>query len=94
MIVKLHKSHDKKVIVAVCDSDLIGKKFEENGVQLDCASGFYAGKEAGSDELIRLVRGAYIVNAVGKKSIRVLKAAGILSQTIKVQGIPHAQVLL
>ena len=39
MLVKIHKSY--RNVVAVCDSDLIGKKFEEDKFQLDLKESFY-----------------------------------------------------
>jgi hypothetical protein len=43
MILKEHKSHDGKCVIALCDDDILGKKFEENGLQLDLTSSFYKG---------------------------------------------------
>ncbi len=40
MIVNIHKTSDGRRIIAVCDSELIGKKFEEHNLQLDLTSNF------------------------------------------------------
>ena len=44
MIVKIHK-RDDRTILAVCDSDLIGRTFTEGERQLDLSSDFYKGEE-------------------------------------------------
>jgi hypothetical protein len=42
MYVKIHKTENKD-IVAVCDEDLLGKKFEEKELILDVSEEFYKG---------------------------------------------------
>jgi hypothetical protein len=45
MIAKIHKTFDGRNVLAVCDSDLLGKKFEEKDLQIDLNSDFYKGKK-------------------------------------------------
>ena len=45
MIVKIHKMPDGRSVIAVCDSNLLGKKFEEKNLQLDLTADFYKGSE-------------------------------------------------
>ena len=40
MIVKVHRTPDGRRLIAVCDNNLLGKKFEENDLQLDLTSNF------------------------------------------------------
>ncbi len=48
-VVAKHTS-EGKLILAVCDSDVYGKKFDGGGMVLDLGSKFYSGDEsAGSD---------------------------------------------
>lgn len=44
MIVKMHKTQDNRIVLAVCDNDLLDKKFEEGKMQLDLTSYFYKGE--------------------------------------------------
>jgi len=95
MIVNLHKS-DGKIILAVCDKELIGKKFVEKNMQLDLTSNFYKGKEMSDEELGVLINKAYIVNLVGKKSVDFGIKKGIVAEKhiITVKNIPHAQAVI
>lgn len=96
MIVKVHKTPDRRKIIAICDSDLIGKKFEEGKLQLDLSSGFYKGGEMGEEEAIGLIKGSYIVNMVGEKSISFGLKLGVVDKkkVIRIKNIPHAQAIL
>ena len=96
MIVKIHKTSDNRKIIAVCDKDLIGKKFEEHGLQLDLTSDFYKGEEKKEQEILELFKTAYIVNLVGKKSVELGRKTGVVDKKniIKIKGVPHVQALL
>ena len=96
MIVKKHKIKDGRLMLAVCDSSLKGKLFEEKGVCLDLSSNFYNGKEINGVEILKLFRVASIVNLVGKKSVRLGIEAGIIdkNKVIKVENIVHAQGII
>ena len=92
ILVKIHKTQFRDV-VAVCDSDLIGKKFEQDDLQLNITERFYKGKPVDEDELVRILRDAEILNIVGKESISIALKAGVISKQniITIAGIPHAQ---
>lgn len=96
MIVKVHKTLDGRRLVAICDSDLIGKRFEEGKLQLDLSSNFYKGEEKSKEELIELIKGSCIINIVGEKSIRFALKLGIVDRRniIKIKSVPHAQAIL
>ena len=44
MIVKIH-NNEGRLILAICDKDILGKKFVEEKKQLDLSSGFYKGEQ-------------------------------------------------
>ncbi len=92
MIVKVHES-EKGTIVAVCDSDLIGKKFEEDDLQLDLTSNFYKGEEKSDEEIGDLLRNAYCINVVGKKSVELAIKEGVIDESAvrKIAKIPYSQ---
>jgi len=96
MIVSEHKSRDGKLIVSVCDSGLIGKKFEQGNKILDLTSKFYQGEEKSEEDILKLFRKAYIVNLVGEKSVNLGMKAEIVSgnHVIVIKKIPHAQAVL
>lgn len=82
-------------ILAVCDKELVGRKFEKEGIELDVKKGFYRGKEGDEEKIKELSNKATIINAVGEKCITILiKEGHIKKENIKkVQGIWHAQMV-
>ncbi len=97
MFVRITKSY--RDIVAICDSDLLGKKFEEGQFQLDVKEGFYKGEETdaeGVSEIIfKMAHEDATFNIVGKKSIEIATKVGIITKKgiRRIQGIPFAMVL-
>jgi len=98
MLVKIHKSY--RDVVAICDSELLGKTYEEGNRILEIRESFYNGKKISETELIRLVKDLSkedaTFNIAGKKSVKAALKAGIISKEgiKKVKGIPFALVLL
>lgn len=98
MKVKIHSSY--RQVVAICDSDLLGKKFEERKKQLDLTGGFFKGEEKNKQEVIDIIedsrREDATFNIVGKESCDIAVKCGVISGkgTISVAGIPIALVLL
>ena len=92
IFVKIHKTKFRDVI-AVCDSNLIGKKFEEKDLQLTITERFYKGEAMAEEKIITLLENAENVNIVGKESIKIGIKAGIIikKNIITIEGIPHAQ---
>ena len=98
MYTKIHKSYRK--VVAICDSELLGKKFEEGNMQLDVRENFYNGEEIdegkAGDILRDLASDDATFNIVGEKAIKAAIEAGLISteSIIRVRGIPFALTLL
>ena len=95
VIVKIHRK-EGGTIAAVCDSDILGKKFEEGDLQLDLTGDFYKGEEKNAADAIDLIKSANHVNLVGKESVKLGIQEGIVDeQNVKtIQGIPHAQAVV
>ena len=95
LIVKIHKK-ENRTIVAVCDKDLLGQLFEENGKQLDLRSDFYNGEERDVQEIGDIMRNADAVNLVGKNAVKLGIDEGVIedSHVITIKGIPHAQAVM
>lgn len=100
LFIKIHKSGNIRPVVAICDSDILGKKFEEGIRQLDVRENFYKGEEVNDEAAMHILRVQSAedasFNIVGKKSIALAIKAGIISieGVDKVKGIPFALVLL
>jgi len=96
MIVKKHLTNDKKLVLAVCDSDLLGKKFEDRGLQLDLSSRFYRGEETTESTVAALMKNTYALNIVGKDSVKTAINCGMIKKEniIYIKKIPHAQAVV
>ena len=96
MIVRLHRRQEGGLIVAVCDSDLVGKRFEESGLQLDLTGQFYRGEERSDEEVGDLLRNADHVNFVGERSVALALREGLIDavDVRRVAGVPHAEATL
>ena len=98
MFVKIHKS--LRTVVAICDSDLIGKTFEEGKRQLHIRENFYKDREVNKEELLTIIKRQLLedasFNIVGKESIQIALEAGIIKKegVHKIKGIPFALVLM
>jgi hypothetical protein len=98
MLVKVHEAYRK--IIAICDSDLLGKKFEEGKLQLDIKESFYGGKETKEKKVLKILEEAKkedaCFNFVGKETITLALRAEIINENsiLKIAGIPHALSLL
>lgn len=98
MYLKIHKSY--RNVVAIADSDLIGKKFEEGILQLDVRENFYKGEELPKEEVIKIIKKESIedstFNIVGKESTKTAVESGLISEEDigEINGIPYALTLL
>jgi len=87
-------------VVAICDSSLIGKKFQESKFQLDLKDSFYRGEEKTEQETISIMKNMSkedaTFNIVGEEAINCALEAGIISKkgTKKISDIAFALVLL
>lgn len=98
MFVKIIKSYRDTVVI--CDSDLIGKRFEEGKFQLDIKESFYKGEELSEEKVIKIMKEMSkedaTFNIVGEKSVNIALKIGIISKEgiKKIRNIPFAMVLL
>ena len=96
--VKVH--HSYREVVAVCDLELLGKKFEEGNRQLYVRENFFKEEELEEENLIKLLKkyrgNDATFNIVGKESITAALKAEIISKENvgSVEGIPFALILL
>ena len=98
MYLKIHESYRK--IVAICDSNLLGKKFEQGNLQLEVKESFYGGEKKTEQEIEGLMRDFTtddsMFNLVGEKTIKLALKLGLIDEEgiIHIQGIPHALALI
>ena len=98
MFVKIHNSY--RDVVAICDSELIGKKFEEDKFQLDVKENFFRGEKIDEEKVIGMMKNMLkedsTFNIIGEKSVNAALKAGIITKDgiKKIRGIPFALILL
>ena len=92
MIIKKHISPDNKLILVICDKELIGQKFEQDEKVIDTSADFYNGQEEDPKQIKELTKTAYSINAVGKKSVSLCIECGVVHKENiqRIQNIPYA----
>ncbi len=98
MFVNIIKSY--RYVVAICDSELLGKYFDEGQFQLDIKESFFKGDKKTEQETIKIMidmkKEDATFNIVGERAINTALKAGIFSKNSisKIKGIPFALSLL
>lgn len=99
MHIKIHKSY--RPVVSLCDSDIIGKKFETEKLQLDIRESFYKSESDISKEevikiLIKQKAEDSTFNIVGPESIQTAIEAGIITEEHvgEIGGMKYALTLI
>ena len=98
LAVKVHRSY--RVVVGMCDLELVGKKFEEGKRQLDLRASFYKDKEVDFAEAVELLKRQALedatYNIVGKEAVKAAIEAGVITSEAfdNIAGIPFALTLL
>jgi len=94
ILAKYHSSGDS-ALVAVCDSNLVGKKFEEGDFQIDLTGGYFKGEKVSDDELVDMLTGASNATFVGKESVEIGKKLKMIGDNVKViDGVPVAHCVV
>ena len=98
MFIKVIRSY--RDVVAVCDSSILGKTFEQGDFQLNIKESFYKGEEVSEEKAVEIMKSMSkedsTFNIAGEESVNAAIKAGIISQESvgEIQGIPFALVLL
>lgn len=98
MFVRIIKTY--RDVVAVCDADLLGKRFEEGKFQLDVKENFFKGEKTSEKEAIKIMKHMLeddaTFNIIGEKSVKAALKAGIISEDgiKKIQNIPFVLVVM
>ena len=98
MLVNIIKSY--REVVAICDSELLGKYFEEDLFQLDIKESFYKGDKKTEQEVVQIIIDMKsedaTFNIVGERAVNAAIKAGLISEDSvrTIQGIPFALVLM
>lgn len=98
MQIKIHEAYRK--VVALCDTDLIGKTFSERKKQIEIKPNFFQGEEKNKEEVLEILKDMEkedaTFNIVGKESVECALEAKVISEQgiIIIDKIPVALVLM
>jgi hypothetical protein len=83
------------LLVAVCDSGLVGETFEDGEVSLTVTEEFYGGEEADAETVTAALASADVANIVGTEAVALAVEAGLVAEAnvLEVDGTRHAQML-
>ena len=85
-----------EIMLAACDSELLGKEFKEGRLRLKVSKSFYGGDSMNTEDFLRNLQNATIANLVGERTIAAAVEAGYIDAEciLMVAGTPHAQLFL
>lgn len=87
---KIHNCGEK--MAAIADTDIIGKALTDT---IEVTKDFYGNASMDAGEVLLLLRGCTIINAIGKESVKLLVKEGLVDpeSVLEIGGVPHAQVI-
>jgi hypothetical protein len=84
-----------EVLVAVCDSELLGKRFIEGQLQLEVTAAFFGEEKASFEDVAQALEKATMANFVGERAVAC--AIGLqyvqAENVLRIRGIPCAQMV-
>ena len=83
------------MLLAICDSDLLGKTLREDKIVFHVKDEFYNGGKVSLEEAVNMIENSTIVNLVGKNCIEkaILKGYVHPEAVLQISGVPHAQIV-
>ena len=83
-------------MVAACDRELLGKRFEEGEYHIEVRKEFYYESYVSDRTFLNSMKIATIANLVGEHVIELAIQEGYIAADaiIRIQGVPHAQMCL
>jgi hypothetical protein len=91
---KIFKQGDD-ILLAISDSNIIGKTLREKELEIRINEDFYSEKICNDKEASVLIKNATIVNAIGEDIINLLLNEKFIEKEniLKIGGVPHAQII-
>ncbi|MEM0381625.1 MAG: DUF424 family protein [Nitrososphaerota archaeon] len=92
---KMHRSLTGDVVVAVCDSELVGLKLRvRDGYEVFVSPDFYMGRMVDWEGVKSAIEGATIINLLGNDVVSRAISDGLVCESacIEVGGIKHVQL--
>ncbi len=85
-----------ETLVAVCDSDIVGRTFREGELKIEVKESFYGTDEVGEEEVRKALKNATIANLTGKRTVELAIKLGIVdkNKVLKIGECLHAQMVV
>lgn len=89
------QKHGQNTVLAICDSELLGRTLNEGKIVFEVREEFYKGTKTTVEEAITLIGQSSIVNMVGKCIVRKALEKGLIhpEAILRIAGVPHAQII-
>lgn len=89
---KIHES-GKTHITAICDEELIGKRFEDHELQLEVYERFYKDKIIDDKKAVESMKNAEVLNIIGRRIVNLAVQNNLIEkENISYVGkVPHAE---
>jgi hypothetical protein len=83
------------VVLAICDSEVLGKTLREGKIVFHVKEEFYKGGLVTIEEAVDMIENSTIVNMVGKCCVeKAIKRGYVHPQAVlNIEGVPHAQIV-
>ncbi len=87
---------NNETIVAVCDSELLGRTLCDGELHLSVTEEFFKGLQASEHDVREALQSATIANLVGKRAVNCGIDSGVIDDkcVITIEGVPHAQMIM
>jgi len=91
------KSHQqgRETLIAVCDCDILGKKFAEGHLKIEVSPDFFGGEKASCSEVKAALAAATMANFVGCKTVEHAISLGYVERdnVLSIDGVLYAQMV-
>jgi hypothetical protein len=76
------KLHDKSgsVLLAVCDSELLGKTLKFGDVDFEISASFYGEEKADAGQVLDMIERCNVANVIGREIVDLLAGNGIIDR--------------
>jgi uncharacterized protein len=89
------KKSGRNVVLAMCDSEVLGKTLREGKIVFHVKEEFYNGGRVTLEDALDMIENSTIVNMVGKNCVENAIAKGYVhpQAVLNIEGVPHAQIV-
>ena len=89
------KKEGNKVLLAICDEELLGKTLRDGKIVFKISEDFYKGKKISVDQAVSMIENSTIINLIGNECVKKAIENGFVhpEAVLKIEGISHAQIM-